>query len=207
MAPHSATGGTTDPTLLRRVRDWRDGPAWSRFVSHYEPALRAVCRHYGLTGPSADDCCQQVWIKLATAMRRFHYDPGRRFRAWLRCFFHSRVVDVLRSSKQDGAALSLSEDMIHNACRGDEGYRAPCDAEILEMLRRALEVQDAVRARVKPDNWEAFRLIGIEGLPVPHVAALLGREYTTIYRAFQRVSRMIAEERHRRDGTGDETAV
>jgi DNA-directed RNA polymerase specialized sigma24 family protein len=82
----------------------------------------------------------------------------------------------------------------------------PSDPEILAMLRRAEEVQDAVRHRVTPDNWEAFRLIAIEGCPIVDTAAFLGREYTTVYRAYKRVSRMIADER-RRDGVADEPSV
>jgi RNA polymerase sigma factor (sigma-70 family) len=207
MASMTSNGCTTDPKLLERVRDWQDGPAWCRFVSNYEPALRAVCRHFGLTGHSADDCCQQVWIKLASAMRRFHYDPGRRFRSWIRCYFHSRVMDVLRSSGGDRATAPLTDDVAREPCRADEEYGEPCDPEILAMLRRAVAVQEAVSGRVTPDNWEAFRLIAIEGMPVPDAAALLGREYTTIYRAYKRVSRMIAEERHRREGIADEATL
>jgi DNA-directed RNA polymerase specialized sigma24 family protein len=63
------------------------------------------------------------------------------------------------------------------------------------MLRRAEAVQEAVRARVAPETWEVFRLVAIEGQPVADAARLLGREYTTVYRALRRVSRMIDDER------------
>ena len=63
------------------------------------------------------------------------------------------------------------------------------------MLRRAEAVQEAVRARVAPESWEVFRLVAIEGQPVGDAARSLGREYTTVYRAFKRVSRMIEDER------------
>src|SRR5208337_1612045 len=71
MVPISTHVRTTDALLLLRVRDWRDSQAWTRFMSQYEPHLRAVCRVYGLVGDAADECCQEVWSKLATAMRRF----------------------------------------------------------------------------------------------------------------------------------------
>ncbi len=101
MVPESTRVHTTDPELLERVPRLARQPGVGSFVSHYNPRLRAVCRAYGLVGDSADDCCQQVWIKLASAMRRFHYDPGRRFRYWLQSFFHSRVKDVLRACPED----------------------------------------------------------------------------------------------------------
>jgi hypothetical protein len=68
------------------------------------------------------------------------------------------------------------------------------------MLHRADQVQDAVRRRVTPENWEAFRVIAIEGQSVAEAARFMGREYTTVYRAFTRISRMIDDERRRLDG-------
>ena len=75
------------------------------------------------------------------------------------------------------------------------------------MLRQAEEVQDAVRARVTPENWDAFRLIGIEGRPIADTATDLGRPYTTVYRAYKRVSRLVAEERRRRSGLAGDTSL
>lgn len=72
------------------------------------------------------------------------------------------------------------------------------DEKIVAMLRRAAQVQDAVKARVTPENWEVFRLVGIEGWPVAEAAALLGRQYTTVYRSYKRVAGMIEQERSKR---------
>jgi RNA polymerase sigma factor (sigma-70 family) len=198
MASTLTNGRTTDPRLLERVRDWRDSQAWARFVAHYEPHLRAVCRAYGLVGASADDCCQEVWIKLAATMRRFHYDPGGRFRSWLGSFFQSRVKDVLKASRGRCIQVTMSDDVAFDLLRPGPDEDEPCDPEILAMLRRAEEVQDAVRARITPENWEVFRLIGIEGWPIADTARSLDKEYTTVYRSYQRVSRIIEAERRRR---------
>ena len=177
-------------------------------MSQYEPRLRAVCRCYGLTGHSADECCQQVWIHLASAIRRFHYDPGRRFRYWLRSFFHSRIRDVLRASHGQNAEVRMTGDVALDPLRPepdrDDEERDP---DILAMLGRAREVQDAVQARVTPDNWEVFRLVAIEGQPIAEAAELLGRKYITVYRSYKRVSQMIADERRRRDGLAGEAPM
>jgi RNA polymerase sigma factor (sigma-70 family) len=202
------SGRTTDPGLLERVRDWRDEGAWHRFVTQYEPRLRAVCRVYGIVGAPAEDCCQQVWIKLASAMRRFHYDPGRRFRYWLRSFFHSRIKDVLKASQSQCAEVQMTDDVAFDPFRPehdrDDEERDP---EVLAMLSRARHVQDAVQARVSPDNWEVFRLVAIEGHPIPEAAERLGRKYITVYRSYKRVSQMIADERRRRDGLAGDASV
>jgi RNA polymerase sigma factor (sigma-70 family) len=193
------SGRTTDPRLLEQVRDWRDSHAWNLFVNQYEPCLRALCLVYGLVGASADDCCQDVWWRLARRMRKFQYDPTRRFRGWVRVYFRCRINDFLKASRGECAELPMMGDMavypfLPTYVHDDEER----DPEILAMLRRAEEVQDAVRARVTPDNWEVFRLIGIEGYPIPEAAEFLGREYLTVYRAYTRVSQKIADERRRR---------
>jgi RNA polymerase sigma-70 factor (ECF subfamily) len=197
-------GRTTNPKLLEQVRDWRDSHAWNLFVNQYEPCLRALCRVYGLVGATADDCCQDVWCSLARRMRKFHYDPTRRFRGWVRVYFRCRIKDFLKASRDERAELPMLEDMaVDPLLPADVHDDEERDPEILAMLRRAEEVQDAVRARVTPDNWEVFRLIAIEGYPIPEAAEFLGREYITVYRAYTRVSQKIADERRRRDGLAE----
>lgn len=194
-APGSAR--TTDPSLLERVRDWRDDQAWTRFVAQYEPRLRGLCAAHGLVGAQADDCCQYVWLKLASAIRRFHYDPGRRFQHWLLAFFKCRILDMLRSSRIPWTERPLDDEIASGPDHpGDHGDA--CGPELADMLRRAEAIQDAVRARVAPASWEVFRLVAIDGRSVSEVARSLGREYTTVYRSYTRVSRMIDDERRRR---------
>ncbi len=190
---------TTDPELLERVRDWGDDEAWQRFVIRYEPHLRAICRTYGLVGASADDCCQQVWVKLASAIRRFRYDPGRRFRSWLFAFFHSRIRDLRRASRSPWVEWPMTDEVAIDASLPEHDADEPSDPEIAAMLARAEAVQGAVRARVAPASWEVFCLVAIEGQPIADVARSLNREYTTVYRAFKRVSGMIDDERRLRD--------
>ena len=186
---------TTDADLLERIHDWQDNQAWQRFVIRYEPRLRAVCRAHGLVGESADDCCQQVWVKLASAIRRFHYDPGRRFRYWLLSFFQSRVRDVLRASPPPTIEWPMIGEVAIDVDLTEQGADGPHDPEIAALLSRAEAIQAAVRTRVVPTSWEIFDLVAIEGRPVADVATSLGRPYTTVYRAFRRVSRMIDDER------------
>lgn len=191
---------TTDPELLERLRDWRDDRAWERFVTRNEPRLRAVCRAHGLVGEAADDWCQQVWVKLASAMRRFHYDPGRRFRYWLFRFFRSRVRDVLRASRPREVEMPMTGEVAIDMGFAEPGADEPPEPEIAAMLSRA----EAVRARVAPTSWEVFCLVAIEGRPIADVARSLGRKCATVSRGFRRVSRMIDEEQRGRKFHGDE---
>jgi RNA polymerase sigma factor (sigma-70 family) len=201
-APIPPRGRTTDPHLLERVRDWQDGEAWTRFMDHYQPRLLEVCRSYGLTGDAADECSQLVWVHLATTMQTFHYDPGRRFGAWLRVFFHCRVKDVLRSWRRRSREEIVSDDLLCLTAEPDLDWDEPRDPAVLALVRRAEVVQEAVRARVAAQSWEVFRNIAIEGRPVAEVARSFGKSYTTVYRSYTRVCRMVEEERRRQDDHG-----
>ena len=135
--------------------------------------MRAVCASHGLIGDASDECCQQVWVQLAAAMQNFRYDPGLWFRGWLHLFFHRRISDTLRRPDPilpTGSSPEMSPSIPPR--RGMTVIRAT--EKIVAMLRRAAQVQDAVQARVTPENWEVFRLVGIEGWPVAEAAGFSG---------------------------------
>ena len=93
--------GTTNPTLLNRLGDWRDHEAWVDFVTRYDPVIRFYSRRYRLDAELTEELCQRVWIDLAR-LRTFRYDPGKTFRGWLRRLCNSRAIDLLRKKKADG---------------------------------------------------------------------------------------------------------
>ena len=105
--------GTTNPTLLNRLCDWRDHEAWVDFVTRYDPLIRLACRQYRLSAENADELCQRVWIDLARRMRTFRYDPGKTFRGWLRRLCQSRAIDLLRKQNAD-AVLSLEDQPLES---------------------------------------------------------------------------------------------
>ena len=118
-------------------------------------ALAGRVRSHGLIGDASDECCQQVWVQLAAAMQNFRYDPGLRFRGWLHLFFHRRISDTLKASRSDLAHRQLTGDVaVDPSTPWDDSD--PRDEKIVAMLRRAAQVQDAVQARVTPENWEVF---------------------------------------------------
>ena len=104
--------GTTNPTLLNRLGDWRDHEAWVDFVTRYDPVIRLSSRRYRLDAESTEELCQRVWIDLARRMRTFRYDPGKTFRGWLRRLCQSRAIDLLRKKNAD-AVQSLLDRGLH----------------------------------------------------------------------------------------------
>jgi len=191
--------GTTNPTLLNRLGDWRDHEAWVDFVIRYDPVIRSTSRRYRLDAEFTEELCQRVWIDLARRMRTYRYDPGKTFRGWLRRLCQSRAIDLLRKKKanaveslDDQPAGSLLEDA-SAAIEVDES--AASERPVL--LRQAEEVQDAVRRRVSERTWQVFWIIAIEGQSVRETSAAAGISYYAAFAAEKRVGRMLREEGQR----------
>jgi RNA polymerase sigma-70 factor (ECF subfamily) len=197
----STDEGSTSPTLLSEVADWRNDPAWSRFREVYDPMLRRWCRGHGLDASSVDEVCQCIWIELARRMQTFRYDPSGTFRGWLRRMCESRVHDYLRRRQAAGRLFRL-DDRDEPAARGfgrasgdeadpSEGVAEPDRSELLDAAER---VQSAVRARIKPQTWEAFWLVSVCDWTVERTADALGMTRTAVHAARQRTSKMLADE-------------
>jgi RNA polymerase sigma factor (sigma-70 family) len=191
--------GTTNPTLINRLGDWRDHEAWVDFVTRYDPVIRSTSGRYRLDAESTEELCQQVWIDLARRMQTYRYDPGKTFRGWLRRLCQSRAIDLLRKKKanavkwlEDQPAASLLQD----ASAGIEvDESAPSERPLL--LRQAEEVQEAVRRRVGERTWQVFWNIAVEGQSVRETSASAGISYYAAFAARKRVGRMLREEGQR----------
>jgi RNA polymerase sigma factor (sigma-70 family) len=194
-------GGKTSPTLLDRVRDWHDHPAWVRFHACYNPLLRLWCRRFEFDDDTSDELCQRIWIELMRRMRTFRYDPSRSFRGWLWRLLRSRAIDLLRNrrttlpSSLDDPSAELSLLIFSER----EAMQDECEpgAES-NFLRQAVEAQESVRLRVDPETWLAYWSVAIEDRPFRETAESLGKSYTAVYNGYRRVDRMLRAEGERR---------
>ncbi len=191
--------GTTNPTLLNRLGDWRDHEAWVDFVTRYDPVIRSISSRYRLDAESTEELCQRVWIDLARRMRSFRYDPGRTFRGWLRRLCQSRAIDLMRKKKAD-AVESLGDHPASSLWQDDsDGFDAEEGAasEPPLLLRLAEEVQDVVRRRVEDRTWQVFWKIAVQGQSVREASEAVGISYDAAFAAQARVRRMLREEGQR----------
>jgi RNA polymerase sigma-70 factor (ECF subfamily) len=191
------SAGTTRPTLLGRVREWGDGPAWEEFFRVYEPCLRGWCRVPGLGEEEADEAVQRAWIALAERLRTFRYDPGRSFRGWLRRFCRSRVVDMLR--ERDPARVAALRDDLPAPADSEPEVDDICDGGSVRprLVEIAAEAQGAGREQVEGETWRAFWLVEIEGRTIREAADLLGKSYAATFAAHKRVKGRLRDEGHR----------
>jgi hypothetical protein len=56
--------GTTNPTLLIRLGDWREHEARFDFVTRYDPVIRSASSRYLLDTETTEEFCEQVSIDL-----------------------------------------------------------------------------------------------------------------------------------------------
>jgi RNA polymerase sigma-70 factor (ECF subfamily) len=179
---------TTRASLLVRLRDPRDGAAWSRFVEVYGPLLHRYARRRGLQDADAADLTQEILRAIAGAIGRFEYDRHRgKFRGWL--FTVTRhALHRFRAGRQrqpragDLAIERLLEDQ---AAPEDPAERSEWDREF---DRRLFDwAAGRVRGEFQPSTWEAFWRTAVEHASPRAVADGLGMTIGAVYVAKSRV--------------------
>ena len=196
----SASGQTTNPKLLKQVVNWDDDFAWNEFFRAYDPWVRRWIGVYRLNDDQAEELSQRIWVELASRVRAFRYDPSRKFRGWLRRLIQFRALDLMRELKQDRPRPLGDES---SGGMGAEAYWSRSFGDDEESSQRPLlrklaeQAQEAVRARVAPESWQAFQLISLESWSIGDAAGHMGKTYASVFRNHQRVGRMLSDEGRR----------
>lgn len=211
----AADVGSTSSTQLRAIRDWRNNHAWVDFQRKYDPFLRSCCQTLRLDERTADEVCQLTWIEVARRMKSFVYDPQKSFRGWLYTVCTRKARDYLKKTRnhavfsleeRDEASLTYTSPSCREASMyGDDGQDE--NTFLTLWLRRAEEVQAAVRARVQPQTWEAFWLLAVSDWGLEETVQALGISHASAYKAKERVIRRLQEEGRRVYGDGPESIL
>lgn len=195
--PNMTDPPKTRATLLFRLREVNDQQAWEEFVDAYGPRVYGWCRRFHLQESDAADVTQTVLTRLVTAMQSFHYDPDRgTFRGWLKTVTNNAVRDFLPTLSRPGkgsgdASVVFGLDALRDP-RAIEDLSRSLEQEVEQELLR--EAAARVSLRVKPINWEAWRLSFEEGHSVADVAAELNIRVTDVYVARSRVTGLLKRE-------------
>ena len=185
----------TSVTLLGRLRARQSDPAaWAEFVGRYQPLLTAWGRRWGLQEADAHDVTQTVLLRLSERIGSFQYDPTRSFRGYVKTLARYAWLDLMDLKRRPGANGSgdtaVLQALDHVTARDDLSDRL-ADEFDRELYERAAA---AVRARVEPHTWEAFRLTGLDGLSGAEAAGRLGMEVATVFKAKSKVQKMLKAE-------------
>ena len=183
----------TRASLLVRLRDPRDGAAWTEFVDLYAPLVYGYARRQGLQDAHAADLSQDVLGAVAGAVGRLEYDPSRgAFRNWLFTIVRRKLSNWRRAQKHRvrGSGDTDTQRRLER-CPVVEAPEPDWDAEWQE--RVYAWACEQVRRDVSPATWEAFWRTAIDGQPGKRVAADLGLSVAAVYRARSRVLARLKE--------------
>jgi RNA polymerase sigma-70 factor (ECF subfamily) len=178
----------TRASLLIRLRDQSDQPAWNEFVSIYGPVIYGFARRRGLQDADAADIMQDVLRSVTTAIQRLDYDPRQgRFRGWLFTLTRNRVLTLL--SSRNGKARGTGDSNVQSLLTAQPDRGADQEEEWEQDYRRSLTavVLEELREEFREKIWQAFWQTAVEARPVAEVARSLGMSVGAVYVAKSRV--------------------
>ena len=178
----------TRQSLLVRLKDPRDGQAWSEFVAIYSPLIDRLARANGLQSADAADIAQEVFRAVAGAIDRYDPDPARgSFRGWLFRIARNLMINLLaaRRIRPQATGDSDVQEMLERVPAPDSAETAFFDLE----YRRRIFVwaADQIRDEFRESTWQAFWLTAVEGQTPRAAAEASGISVGAVYIAKSRV--------------------
>lgn len=176
----------TRPSLIVRLKDQRNEPAWTEFVCAYEPFLMQLARRQGTPERHIPDVTQQLLIAIARSVEGWR-DDGRAasFRRWLSQVARNVVVKFMTRERRQIAGQG-GTDFLE---RIEQATDVATDAAQVRQYEHELIVWAAeqVRNDFQENSWRAFWQTQIEGRSVADVSADLGVSAGSIYMSRSRI--------------------
>ncbi len=193
MSDPSSQDRTSATLLMRLAQSPRDEAAWRDFERKYGEQLRRWCRHWGLQPADADDVTQRVLLDLSRQLPEFVYDRSKRFRSWLKTVAHRAWQKYVEDLRRPGRGSGDSDvGRLLGTVEARDDLAARLDREFdLELLEAAMA---AVKRRVQPATWEAFRLLALAKQSGEEAAAALGVSVDAAFKARSNVTKLLREE-------------
>ncbi len=184
----------TRASLIVRLPSAQDAAAWREFVAIYEPFVFRFARRHGLQEADAAELVQNVLLAVIKAVGRWQSDPRRaRFRSWLFTIARNQLLDLLAKKGRQPVRSGSSSviEKLNNLPAADE-----LESRLILEHRRELFRWAAARVKetVTEQTWQAFRLTGVENMPVEDAAKQLGMSVGAVYIARSRVIARLRQE-------------
>ena len=177
----------TRPSLLLRIRDFRDEDAWNQFIELYAPLIYGYLRKRNIQDADAGDLTQDVLSSVTSTANDFTYDPQRgSFRGWLLTVTRNKMLNfVSRKKAQAGSGDSGVQRAIEEMT-AEEDDRSQWD---LEYERRLFEwAAKKARSEFQDSTWQAFWLTAVDNQSASSVAEKLDLSVGAVYVAKSRVT-------------------
>ncbi|OAI50324.1 RNA polymerase subunit sigma-70 [Planctomycetaceae bacterium SCGC AG-212-F19] len=184
----------TRASLLVRLRDPQDRPAWEQFVELYGSVVYRFVRRRGLQDADAADLTQEVLQAVAQSMGRWQYDPAQgTFRGWLFGMTRHKIAHFLQRRQRQaiGSGDTGANQRLGEAPCPEGDGESTWDQEYQEQLFRL--AAEHVRPSFAPATWQAFWMTAVEGKSAAEVGSALGLSVGAVYVAKSRVLARLAE--------------
>jgi RNA polymerase sigma-70 factor (ECF subfamily) len=184
--------------LLALGEEGRREDAWAVFQAGYRDVIIGWGRRCGLDLHAAEDLTQEILLRLLEALPRHEHKPDRgRFRSWLKTVVRHVLADRRRRQSRRPEPEGVGGSTALGRLGDLPGPEAVEELSVAVERRTAAweaEVLERVRARVEPMSWAAFCQRMIERRPAAEVAAELGLTVGAVYKAADRIKRMVIQE-------------
>jgi RNA polymerase sigma-70 factor (ECF subfamily) len=184
----------TRTSLLVRIRDPHDGPAWSEFVDVYAPLLHAYGLKRGLQDADAADLAQNTLRQVLRAAPGFVYDPAKgTFRGWLLAIARNELRKFVSRQALAGRGTGDSDVRAvleaHPAAEGDDAeWEREYQLNLFHWAARRVQVE------FRPKSWQAFWRTVVNGEAIDVVAGDLGMTAGAVYIARSRATARVRRE-------------
>jgi RNA polymerase sigma-70 factor (ECF subfamily) len=189
----NASGTSTRPSLLLRIRNPGDTAAWQAFVDVYGPLIYRHSRGRGLQDADAADVTQEILFQVSRSIQTFEYRPEHgRFRDWLGTVTENKIRTFLtrRAAAVHAQGEADSPDLLQNVAAGAQ------DTQWAEEFSR--HILHLALTRIQPHFeehvWRAFESVWRDDRPPAEVARDLGQSIDWVYMVKARVLKRLHEE-------------
>jgi RNA polymerase sigma factor (sigma-70 family) len=183
---HPGTSLLTRPSLLFRVREWRDSASWEEFHRLYRRLIYGRARRAGLSHVDAEDVAQDVFKRVAETIRDFDTNPERgSFRGWLMRLTHWRIADKFKSRQEFPPTAGGSHGQENTSSNQVENVPEPtADEDEWDrewQLHLLAAVSERLARQVKPIHFQVFDLYVLQQWPLLRVTKELRVSPASVY--------------------------
>ena len=177
----------TRESLIAKICDLGNEPAWTEFVQIYEPVVRRFIQRHGVQHADAFDIAQEVLCRVAKSIETWDgAKENSSFRGWLYRITRNLSIDFLRKRAkekviEEGSNCKLSQ--FPEVSRSDSAeFRLEYERQIFHWAAEQL------KPAFKPVNWQAFWLSTVEGMSIEDVSEHLKIDVSAVYVARSRIT-------------------